>query len=94
VSDPDLNLSIDWLTDGKKIDFETEPRFIQQSDFSLSISKTTELDSGSYTCVASTELDEVKESATLIVQGACFVSGSSVGSTLTFLRASIEYAEI
>ncbi|KAA0202421.1 hypothetical protein HAZT_HAZT000084 [Hyalella azteca] len=70
VSDPDLNLSIDWLTDGKKIDFETEPRFIQQSDFSLSISKTTELDSGSYTCVASTELDEVKESATLIVQDA------------------------
>ncbi|KAF2352093.1 Fibronectin type III [Trinorchestia longiramus] len=68
VADPDLNLSIDWLTDGKKIDFETEPRFIQQSDFSLSISKTTELDSGSYTCVASTELDEIQETATLIVQ--------------------------
>uniref|UniRef100_A0A2P2I497 Neuroglian-like n=1 Tax=Hirondellea gigas TaxID=1518452 RepID=A0A2P2I497_9CRUS len=68
VADPGLSLSIDWLTDGKKIDFETEPRFIQQSDFSLSISKTTELDSGSYTCVASTELDEIRKTATLIVQ--------------------------
>ena len=69
VADSDLALSIDWLTENKKIDFETEPRFIQQSDYSLSISKTTELDSRTYTCVASTELDEVRASATLIVQG-------------------------
>ena len=69
VSDADLELRIDWLNDGKKIDFNAEPRFIQQSDFSLSISKTTELDSGSYTCVASTDLDEIKAPANLIVQG-------------------------
>lgn len=68
ASDADLELSIDWLNERKKIDFETEPRFIQQSDSSLSISKTTELDSGSYTCVASTELDKVEASANLIVQ--------------------------
>ncbi|KAK7076289.1 ATP-dependent DNA helicase chl1, partial [Halocaridina rubra] len=68
VSDSDLELKIEWLTDGKLIDFEQEPRFVQQSDFSLSITKTTELDSGVYTCVASTELDKVTASATLIVQ--------------------------
>ncbi|XP_068206070.1 LOW QUALITY PROTEIN: neuroglian-like [Palaemon carinicauda] len=68
VTDSDLELSIEWLTDGKNIDFEQEPRFVQQSDSSLSITKTTELDSGVYTCVASTELDEVTASATLIVQ--------------------------
>lgn len=69
VTDNDLDLSIQWLTDGKLIDFEQEPRFVQQSDFSLSITKTTELDSGKYTCVASTDLDEVSATATLIVQG-------------------------
>ncbi|XP_076060460.1 neuroglian isoform X2 [Oratosquilla oratoria] len=68
VADPDLELNIHWLTDGQKIDFDREPRFVQQSDFSLSITKTTELDSGRYTCVASTDLDEVTESATLVVQ--------------------------
>lgn len=69
MTDNDLELSIQWLTDDKLIDFEQEPRFVQQSDFSLSITKTTELDSGKYTCVASTDLDEVSATATLIVQG-------------------------
>ncbi|XP_069981771.1 neuroglian isoform X2 [Penaeus vannamei] len=68
VTDSDLELSIEWLTDGKLIDFDQEPRFVQQSDSSLSITKTTELDSGVYTCVASTELDKVTAAATLIVQ--------------------------
>ncbi|KAG7157810.1 Neuroglian-like 2 [Homarus americanus] len=73
VTDSDLELSIEWLTDGKLIDFEQEPRFVQQSDFSLSITKTTELDSGVYTCVASTELDKITAEATLIVQGEYYV---------------------
>ncbi|QQP38166.1 Uncharacterized protein FKW44_018669, partial [Caligus rogercresseyi] len=34
---------------GKLIDFDIEPRFIQSSDKSLTITKTTELDSGQYT---------------------------------------------
>ncbi|KAL7648874.1 UNVERIFIED_CONTAM: hypothetical protein RMT77_000794 [Armadillidium vulgare] len=68
VSDPSLELNIDWMIDDKTIDFEQEPRFVKQSDNSLSITKTTELDSGLYTCVASTELDETSKSATLIVQ--------------------------
>lgn len=69
MTDNDLELNIQWQTDGEDIDFEQEPRFVQQSDFSLSITKTTELDSGKYTCVASTDLDEVSATASLIVQG-------------------------
>ena len=68
VADSDLKLIINWLKDGRRIDFETEPRFIQTNDNSLTITKTTELDSGSYTCQALTELDEARDSASLIVQ--------------------------
>ena len=46
VFDSDLSLNIKWLKDGEQIDFDTEPRFIQSSDKSLTITKTTELDSG------------------------------------------------
>jgi hypothetical protein len=68
VSDPSLTLKIDWLNQGRQIDFETESRFIQSQDMSLTITKTDELDSGVYTCVARTDLDEVRASATLVVQ--------------------------
>lgn len=68
VSDSSLELTIDWLNDGEPIDFESEPRFVKTNDFSLTISKTTELDSGIYTCLAKTDLDEARASATLIVQ--------------------------
>ena len=50
VADTDLRLEINWLKDGRRIDFDSEPRFIQTNDNSLTITKTTELDSGSYTC--------------------------------------------
>ncbi len=46
VYDSDLRLVIKWLKDGELIDFDVEPRFIQSSDQSLTITKTTELDSG------------------------------------------------
>ncbi|XP_066590095.1 neuroglian isoform X2 [Prorops nasuta] len=68
VTDSSLTLQIDWLSNGEPIDFEMEPRFVQTSDSSLSITKTTELDSGIYTCIAKTELDEAKAQATLTVQ--------------------------
>lgn len=68
VADPTLDLQIKWLSDGEEIDFETEPRFVRSNDNSLTISKTSELDSNTYTCVASTELDEARAQATLIVQ--------------------------
>lgn len=68
VYDSDLMLKVKWLKDGEQIDFDTEPRFVQSSDQSLTITKTTELDSGTYTCLAESELDSARESATLIVQ--------------------------
>ena len=68
VTDTDLDLTINWLKDGRRIDFDTEPRFIQTNDNSLTITKTSELDSGSYTCQAITVLDQDQASATLIVQ--------------------------
>lgn len=68
VADPSLPLTIDWLSNGEPIDFEMEPRFVRSTDYSLMITKTTELDSGIYTCVARTDLDEARAQATLIVQ--------------------------
>lgn len=69
VSDSSLNLDIDWLNNGQPIDFEADTRFVKSSDYSLIITKTTELDSGVYTCLAHTDLDEAQAQATLTVQG-------------------------
>ena len=44
-----------WLKDGQRIDFDAEPRFIQANN-SLTITQTTKMDSGSYTCQAKTIL--------------------------------------
>lgn len=67
-SDPSLPLEIEWQWNGETIDFEAQPRFTKSSDHSLTISNTIELDSGSYTCLARTDLDEASYSATLTVQ--------------------------
>ena len=69
LADPSLDLDINWFANDKPINFESEPRFIMSSDSSLTISKTIELDSGTYTCEASTRYDKVRSSASLIVQG-------------------------
>lgn len=68
IADSALALKISWLNAGEEIDFDSQPRFVLANDYSLTISKTTELDSGIYTCVAETKLDKVNASATLIVQ--------------------------
>lgn len=68
AGDPTLRVAISWLAQGVPIDFQLEPRFILTPDNSLTISKTTELDSKKYTCLASTELDQVTANATLIVE--------------------------
>jgi hypothetical protein len=72
VSDASLPLTIEWLNNGELIDFEAEPRFVRSSDSSLTITKTTELDSRTYTCVARTDLDSASAQATLTVQGTIF----------------------
>ncbi|EDW51334.1 GM21680 [Drosophila sechellia] len=66
--DDTLEIEIDWWKDGQSIDFEAQPRFVKTNDNSLTIAKTMELDSGEYTCVARTRLDEATARANLIVQ--------------------------
>ncbi|KAF5274231.1 hypothetical protein FQA39_LY07335 [Lamprigera yunnana] len=66
--DNNLDLEIIWLNNGQEIDYEEEPRFVKSSDYSLTITKTNKLDSGTYTCVARTRLDQAVASAILIVQ--------------------------
>lgn len=73
VADNTLTLKIDWLNNGQLIDFDADPRFVRSSDYSLTVFKTTELDSGTYTCVAKTELDEATAQATLTVQGNIYI---------------------
>ncbi|XP_030756282.1 neuroglian isoform X2 [Sitophilus oryzae] len=68
ATDESLELEIVWLKNGQPIDFEAEPRFVKSYDYSLTITKTIELDSGTYTCLARTELDEASAQAQLIVQ--------------------------
>ena len=69
VYDSDLRMQIKWQKDGEFIDFETEPRFVQSSDQSLTITKTTELDSGRYTCKAENKAGAISHSASLKVNG-------------------------
>lgn len=66
--DASLELKIDWLFNGKAIDYDHDPRLVKSTDNSLTITTTRELDSGIYTCVARTDLDTVTTDATLIVQ--------------------------
>ncbi|KAG8193026.1 hypothetical protein JTE90_028143 [Oedothorax gibbosus] len=67
-ADTSLSLSIQWLFNGQLIDFDQDPRIVQASDNSLTISKTLELDSGVFTCVAKTDLDQDEAQAILTVQ--------------------------
>ncbi|XP_014258139.1 neuroglian isoform X2 [Cimex lectularius] len=90
VSDSSLNLTINWLNSNQLIDFEAEPRFVKSNDFSLTITKTNELDSGVYTCVASTSLDEVRAHATLTVQDVPN-SPDLVGIRCNKMEANIEW---
>lgn len=68
TADRSLHLNIDWLAKEEPINFDAEPRFVKTNDYSMTITKTIELDSGTYTCFARTELDQAMANATLIVQ--------------------------
>lgn len=90
VADSSLNLTIDWLHVDQLIDFEQEPRFVQSQDQSLTITKTTELDTGDYTCRARTILDSAEAKATLIVQGTVqSQSRDSIILLLLFIRSCV-----
>lgn len=65
--DNTLEIEVEWWKDGQPINFDSEARFVKSNDNSLTILKTIELDSGEYTCVARTELDEASAKAYLIV---------------------------
>nr|XP_037271321.1 neuroglian-like [Rhipicephalus microplus] len=67
-ADPSLELKIEWLFNGQPVDPEADARMVQAGDNSLTITRTIELDSGIYTCVARTELDSDRAQATLTVQ--------------------------
>lgn len=68
-ADPSLELRISWLFNGELVDPDADARMVQASDNSLTITRTIELDSGVYTCLAQTDLDGDKAQATLTVQG-------------------------
>ncbi|EEC12870.1 neuronal cell adhesion molecule, putative [Ixodes scapularis] len=67
-ADPSLELRISWLFNGELVDPDADARMVQASDNSLTITRTIELDSGVYTCLAQTDLDGDKAQATLTVQ--------------------------
>ncbi|XP_048489016.1 neuroglian isoform X2 [Plutella xylostella] len=67
-ADDSLQLDIIWLKKDQPLDFENQPRFRMTNDYSLLISDTQELDSGEYTCIAKTAIDEARAQATLTVQ--------------------------
>uniref|UniRef100_A0A1W7RA45 Neuronal cell adhesion molecule n=1 Tax=Hadrurus spadix TaxID=141984 RepID=A0A1W7RA45_9SCOR len=67
-ADPSLSLRIIWKFNEEPIDFDQDTRKVNSSDNSLTITETTELDSGIYTCFAKTELDYDEAHATLTVQ--------------------------
>lgn len=68
VCDDELELSIYWKKNGQTINFDSSKKLFQGNDFSLMINDVDELDSGEYTCIARTRLDEASASATLKVE--------------------------
>lgn len=68
-TDPRRDVSIEWLFNGKRLDLEADPRLLVQEDGSLVITRAILLDTGIYTCLARTRLDNDSAEATLVVQG-------------------------
>ncbi len=79
--DKNLDVTVTWLMNGRKLtegDFESgRMRKEEGKDFhSLIIPETSGDDSGSYTCVAETRLDDVKRTGKLVVKGNLFSNRS------------------
>lgn len=67
-TDPQRNLSIEWLVNGELLDLDINPRLVVQTDNTLVVTRTFAHDAGIYTCVARTQLDNDTADATLIVK--------------------------
>lgn len=68
-TDPRRNLSIEWLFNRKPLDLDGDPCLVVLTDNSLAITRTVPLDTGKYTCLAHTRLDNASADTNLIVQG-------------------------
>uniref|UniRef100_T1JIY4 Neuroglian n=1 Tax=Strigamia maritima TaxID=126957 RepID=T1JIY4_STRMM len=68
-ADSTLDVTIEWLEDGKLIDFDADHSVILNTDHSIIIKKTDEPYRGVYTCVARTRLDSISVNATYTIRG-------------------------
>ncbi|KAH6921809.1 hypothetical protein HPB50_005008 [Hyalomma asiaticum] len=69
TTEPRRELSVRWLFNDEPVDFDSNPRMLLRSDNSFIITRVVKQDSGVYTCVAKTEADSDRASATLVVLG-------------------------
>lgn len=67
-ADHSLYLNINWLIENKPIDFKTNSRFVKTDNNSLIITNIVASDSGTYTCLAISVIDNSTASYRLIVQ--------------------------
>ncbi|XP_077544625.1 neuroglian-like [Haemaphysalis longicornis] len=67
-TDPRREVNIEWLFNGKRLELDADPRLLVQADGSLVITRASLLDTGIYTCLARTRLDNDSAEATLVVQ--------------------------
>lgn len=68
TTDSSLHPDVEWLFNNKQIDFNKQSQ-ITKSDNSLTIFTTSTMNSGNYTCVVKTELDNATASVKLSVEG-------------------------
>lgn len=67
VDDP-VMVNVTWKHNNKTIDIENDLRFSEDNDYTFIIADVKSTDSGHYTCVATTNYDEVEASLELIVR--------------------------
>ncbi|KAG7177951.1 Neurofascin-like [Homarus americanus] len=69
TADSDLELKVEWLVNGERVDFLKNERLKSRPNNALVVNGVREEDEGVYTCRASTPLDAVTANATLTIRG-------------------------